>query len=158
MITRMAKTIATGFGSGYLPLAPGSWASAAILPFAIIIQFVFGAKGLLCASIILFLIGAVAVKRFLQTEPVKSETRADPSEITIDEMAAQLLVLTAADLNLYDYILAFVFFRIFDIAKPWPISLIEQRFSLVLAIMLDDIAAACYAIYFLLILKFFGAI
>ena len=150
---QLAKTIATGFGSGYLPFAPGSWGSAAILLPAILIQFFFGWQGLLYASVILFFIGALAVKLFLKSDP-----RRDPPEITIDEMAAQLLVVTAVDLNFASYLWAFVLFRIFDIVKPWPISLIEAKFPPVLAIMLDDMAAALYALLILILFRYFDLI
>jgi phosphatidylglycerophosphatase A len=43
------------------------------------------------------------------------------------------------------WLAAFALFRFFDILKPWPIRLVEKRFSGGLGIMLDDVVAAVYA-------------
>ena len=75
----------------------------------------------------------------------------DPGFIVIDEVAAQLLVLVAAPLDWRAYAASFVLFRVFDIAKPWPVRAIERRVEGGLGIMLDDVAAALYAVALLLI-------
>jgi len=75
----------------------------------------------------------------------------DPGFIVVDEVAAQFLVLLAAPLNWRGYGAAFLLFRVFDIVKPWPVRAIERRVAGGLGIMLDDIAAALYAILLLLI-------
>jgi phosphatidylglycerophosphatase A len=64
-------------------------------------------------------------------------------------VAAQFLVLVAAPLDWRAYLVAFLLFRVFDIRKPWPVRAIERRFAGGLGIMLDDIAAAAYAILLL---------
>jgi phosphatidylglycerophosphatase A len=66
-------------------------------------------------------------------------------------VAAQWLVLVAAPLDWPAYLAAFLLFRVFDIAKPWPARAIERRVAGGLGIMLDDVAAALYAILLLLI-------
>ncbi|HEV8678648.1 MAG TPA: phosphatidylglycerophosphatase A, partial [Stellaceae bacterium] len=60
-------------------------------------------------------------------------------------------VLVAAPLDWRAYAAAFVLFRVFDIAKPFPARAIERRVSGGLGIMLDDVVAAFYAIIVLLI-------
>jgi phosphatidylglycerophosphatase A len=75
----------------------------------------------------------------------------DPGAVVIDEIAAQWLALLVAPLDWRAYLAAFLLFRLFDIAKPWPIATIERGVRGGLGIMLDDIAAAIYAIALLLI-------
>src|SRR5256885_4684258 len=60
-------------------------------------------------------------------------------------------LLVAAPLDWRAYLAAFVLFRVFDIVKPWPVRAIERRVAGGLGIMLDDVAAALYAILLLLI-------
>ncbi len=157
MIKKLSKNpatlIASGFYTGYLPLAPGTWGSLAILPVAAFIQFMSGNFGLLIFSVILFFVGLLAVSAYIQIDG-----RRDPPEVTIDEMAAQCLVLAAASLSLWDYVIAFALFRLFDIFKPWPISLAEKRLPSALAVMADDVGAALYAIVLLRALHFVGVL
>ena len=75
----------------------------------------------------------------------------DPQFIVVDEVAAQWLVLVAAPLDWRAYLAAFLLFRVFDIMKPWPARAIERRVAGGLGIMLDDVAAALYAILLLMI-------
>ena len=75
----------------------------------------------------------------------------DPGFIVVDEVAPQWLVLAATPLDWRAYLAAFLLFRVFDIAKPWPVRAIERRVAGGLGIMLDDVAAALYAILLLLL-------
>ena len=75
----------------------------------------------------------------------------DPGFIVVDEVAAQWLVLVAAPLDWRAYLAAFLLFRAFDIVKPWPVRAIERRVAGGVGIMLDDVAAALYAILLLFI-------
>jgi phosphatidylglycerophosphatase A len=153
MFERLTIMVASGFWTGYLPTAPGTWGSLAILPLAALISFLFSVSGLLLLSLSLFIIGVLASQKYIEIDG-----RIDPPEITIDEMAAQVLVLTLADLTLLDYFFAFVLFRLFDIFKPSPIPLVEQRLPPALAVMLDDIVAALYAMLVFVLFKFLGVI
>jgi phosphatidylglycerophosphatase A len=128
-----AALIATGFGVGLLPFMPGTWASLAALPCA-----------LAAAAAIAFALGCWAAARV-----AAASGRHDPGFIVIDEIAAQWLVLLAAPLDWRWYATAFLLFRLFDIAKPWPIRLVERRVAGGFGIMLDDIVAALYALVLL---------
>ncbi len=70
----------------------------------------------------------------------------DPGFIVIDEIAAQLLVLAAAPLDWRFYLAAFLLFRLFDIWKPFPVSWLDRNVKGGFGIMLDDVAAALYAL------------
>ena len=72
----------------------------------------------------------------------------------IDEVAGQWLTLSIVPVDLRWYFLAFILFRLADIYKPWPVSLIDRRMKNALGIMLDDIAAAIYAIVVIQLIYF----
>ena len=133
--------IATWFGTGLLPWVPGSWGSLTALPFAWALQRYAGVGGLGAAASMAVVAGCWASGRV-----ARASGQADPGGIVIDEVAAQWLVLLAAPRDLIAYGLAFALFRVFDILKPWPVNWVERRFKGGLGIMLDDIAAAGYAV------------
>jgi len=68
----------------------------------------------------------------------------DPSECVIDELAGMWIACAFAPLSILAFVLAFILFRIFDIAKPWPISRMEHLPG-GLGIMADDFIAAMFA-------------
>jgi phosphatidylglycerophosphatase A len=151
--SRLGVNLATWFGTGYLPKAPGTWGSLAALPFAWIILYyggyVFGIWGvyvLAAATVILFFAGLWAADQYLALHGGK-----DPAEIVIDEVVGQWLtiVILAYTTPFYSYLLlfavAFVTFRAFDIMKPPPIGALEVNLGGGLGIMADDVMAAVYA-------------
>jgi phosphatidylglycerophosphatase A len=140
--------IASGFGIGLLPGAPGTWASAATLPLGWAIGSLWGSPGLYAASLVVFLIGILASERMIKRVGVE-----DPSVIVIDEIAGQLLVLAAVPLAYPAYLLAFIAFRICDVLKPWPASWADRQLGGGFGAMVDDIIAAGYAYAAMLLLS-----
>jgi phosphatidylglycerophosphatase A len=159
----VALAIAT-CGVGYLPLAPGTWGSLiGIGVYALVrgaaMKFFFGVAAQrnfnlihvyygviaveLAAAVVITLVGIWAASR---TE--KLSGRKDPSKVVIDEVAGQFIALIPVpfmfDAFWWPAILAFVFFRFFDIVKPYPARRLESVES-GLGIMLDDIVAGIYA-------------
>ena len=141
-----AALIATGGGLGLLPLMPGTWGALAALPCAWAISALAGSAALAAAAILAFALGSWAAAVVAQASGAE-----DPGFIVVDEVAAQWLVLVAAPLDWRAYLAAFLLFRVFDIVKPWPVRAIERRVAGGVGIMLDDVAAALYAILLLLI-------
>ncbi|MSO55040.1 MAG: phosphatidylglycerophosphatase A [Rhodospirillales bacterium] len=135
-----ARVLATGFGLGFLPWAPGTWASLAALVVGYGIASASGRVGLAIAGVVATLVGVWAAGRCVRSTPDK-----DPSFIVIDEISGQWLVMVVAGVDPWLCGLAFVFFRIADIWKPWPVSWVDRRFRSGLGVMLDDLAAAVYA-------------
>lgn len=142
-----AGILATWFGSGLLPKAPGTWGSLAALPFAWVIQYYTGWMGLAVASVLVFIIGCWAASVFEEKAGVK-----DPGAVVIDEVAGQWMVLIPAGLDPLLYLIGFGLFRLVDIFKPWPACWADKNVHGGVGIMLDDVLAAIYgllAIYFL---------
>jgi phosphatidylglycerophosphatase A len=141
-----AALIATGCGVGLLPLMPGTWASLAALPCGWAIRSLGGTTALGIAAAIAFALGCWAAARV-----AAASGHDDPGFIVIDEIAAQWVVLLSAPLDWRWYATAFLLFRLFDVAKPWPIRLVERRVAGGFGIMLDDVVAAIYALLLMLI-------
>ena len=136
-----AVLLATGFGIGLLPTAPGSWASLAALPVAWGIRSLFGLAGLAAAAAVAFFIGWWAAGVVAKASPLD-----DPGAVVIDEVAGQWAVLLASPREPLVYALAFVLFRVFDTWKPWPVGWADRHVTGGLGIVLDDLLAALYAI------------
>ena len=138
---RARHPVATVFGLGRLPAAPGSWASLAALPPAWAIVWAGGPWALAAAAVLVGIAGCRAATRY------EHETgERDASAIVVDEVVGQWLVLAALPLDPLAYGLGFAAFRLFDIAKPPPIGWIERRISGGPGVMADDLAAAACAV------------
>lgn len=135
---------AFGFGSGLLTGAPGTMGTLAAVPIGVLLALL----GLLGPGFLLlaFLAGVWICGRVAGQLGVE-----DYGGIVWDEMVAYWLLISFLPLHWGWLLAAFALFRGFDILKPWPISLIERYFSGGFGIMIDDVAAAIYA---LVILKF----
>lgn len=138
-LRRPGILLATWFGAGYLPKAPGTWGSAAALPLAWLLFSYGGASALAIGTLLLFGIGVWAAADFIAQSGQK-----DPSAVVIDEVAGQCLVLLAAPNDPFAYAAGFLLFRLFDVWKPWPVSWADQKISGGLGVMLDDILAGLY--------------
>ena len=143
-----AILIATWFGAGLLPKAPGTWGSLFALPFAWLMVAAGGAPLLGGAVVVLFFIGWWASSRYIEQSGI-----ADPGSVVVDEVAGQWLTLVAVPLDPLLYLIGFLLFRIFDIIKPWPVSWADRRVGGGLGVMLDDILAGLYALAALLVLE-----
>jgi len=135
-----ALLLATWFGVGYAPKAPGTFGSAAALPFAWVIATLFGSWALVPAAALLFFIGWAASNRV-----VASSRSSDPQIIVVDEVVGQWLTLAVTPPDLLAYALGFAFFRVADIFKPWPAGWADRQVGGGLGVMLDDALAALYS-------------
>jgi phosphatidylglycerophosphatase A len=133
------RAIASFFGLGFFPVAPGTLASLAVI---LLYKFLIYTLGLTCVVILLslLLILGVAAAASYSSELKKT----DPRQIVIDEAAGQLLVLLAVSPNWTLLMIGFLFFRFFDIVKPFPIRKLEGLPG-GWGIMADDIAASLMA-------------
>jgi phosphatidylglycerophosphatase A len=138
----IARLIATWFGCGYAPVAPGTAGSLAAIAIAWVINFYFpmppyvwGIFGLL-----LCIPGIPAA-----TITARAEGKNDPGIVVVDEVIGQWITLAGAThLNLRSWVLAFALFRILDIIKPPPARQIDQKVHGGLGIVGDDAMAGVY--------------
>jgi len=135
--------IATGCYSGYLPIAPGTWGSLVGLVLFFLLHKL-SIPVYLAVTAAIFLIGIFAAG---ETEKILDQK--DPGLVVIDEIVGMLVTMIAAPAAPLIMALGFILFRIFDIIKPFPIRLIDQRFHGGLGIMLDDVFAGIYSLIIL---------
>lgn len=144
MQKNLAFWLATWLGSGLMKPAPGTWGSAAAIPFGLII---FGAAGLWGLLIAIFVVGRIGI--WAANEFDRQSGSHDNKMIVIDEVAGQWIALIPA-LALYGLAplpiaISFALFRVFDILKPWPVSYCDRNIKGGLGVMADDFAAGIYA-------------
>lgn len=140
---RLFLFIATGAYSGYLPKAPGTWASA-LTALLWLVAASFGPFGTVPYLIFVAAVFCIGVASAGAAE--KLVDRPDPGLVVIDEVAGQLIALCAAPAHPLAALAGFVLFRIFDIFKPFPIRWFDQHIHGGLGIMLDDVVAGLYAL------------
>ncbi len=133
--------IATWFGCGLSPKVPGTVGSLGALPVGYVIHVTLGGFGLLAASVLMFLLGWWASNEYL-----KRYGGDDPGQIVADEVAGQWLVLSVLFPTWQSYLVAFLLFRLFDIVKPWPVSLADEKIKGGLGVMFDDMLAGLYPV------------
>jgi phosphatidylglycerophosphatase A len=131
--------LATWFGCGLSPLAPGTAGTLGALPLYLAVAPV-GPWAVGLAAALVAAIGVAAAARVERLRGLK-----DPQLICIDEVAGVLVALTAARFELGQVALAVVLFRLFDILKPWPVRLLERRLPGGWGIVGDDLAAGAWA-------------
>ncbi len=135
----LSKVISTFFGLGYFPVAPGTITSLVVILAYKFYLYQFNWPLYLLIFFLLFLVGICTSTKF-STESNKK----DPRKIVIDEACGQLLVLFRMPDAWFPVLASFVLFRIFDIAKPYPIKKVEAL-PAGWGIMMDDVVAAIYA-------------
>ena len=138
--TNFWHILATGFGSGLSPKAPGTAGSLAAVPFC----YLLGLASLpLKATIIVvaFAIGVYACQK--ATDAIGID---DHGGIVWDEFVGMFITVACLPNTLAWLIAGFVVFRIFDIWKPWPIGPIDAKLKGGLGIMLDDVIAGVFAL------------
>jgi phosphatidylglycerophosphatase A len=135
-----AHFIALGFGAGLAPFAAGTFGTLAAIPLYYALAMVLPPFAILGLCIPLFFVGVWACNITAKSLGVK-----DPNAICIDEIVAVLPLLALTHQSLFLQAIAVIAFRIFDIAKPWPVSLADRKVEGGFGVMVDDLFAACYA-------------
>lgn len=151
----LSKIIATFFGVGYFPVAPGTLTSLIVV---LLYKFYLHSLSWPFYLLLLFLLFSVGI--FTSTKYSLEIKKHDPRRIVIDEAFGQLLVLfqigESWGTGWLPLLSCFLLFRIFDIIKPFPIKKVEMLPG-GWGIVMDDLVAAVYAgviINLYLLLKF----
>ena len=143
----------TLFGIGKLKKIPGSYASLATTIFLFILFHIlnFSPNIVLIGVIIVFLISLYAVSIF-----IKDMDNKDPKEVVIDEFIGQSIPICLYEIAhegvketsqvLTFYFIMFILFRIFDIAKPYPVSYYDKNFKNSFGVIMDDVCAGLYVV------------
>ncbi|WP_040576284.1 phosphatidylglycerophosphatase A family protein [Methylophaga thalassica] len=149
LLERPTAFLAYGFGSGLAPKAPGTFGTLAAIPVFYLMQSLPMASYLLL-TVVFFFLGIWFCQKtvdWLQQD--------DPSAIVWDEIVGFLITMIAAPSGWLWILLGFVLFRVFDILKPWPVSLADKRLHGGFGVMLDDVIAGLYALLILQLIAYF---
>jgi phosphatidylglycerophosphatase A len=133
------RVVATGFGTGYSPVIPGTVGTLVGIP----LYMYLGSVGIVC--FVLVLLSVIFVGGYAAGYVEQSSGVTDPGTVVIDEIAGYLLTMIGSPADFYHLTAGFFLFRLFDILKPPPVRQAERYFPGGAGIMIDDLLAACYA-------------
>tara|TARA_B110000196_G_C20596341_1_gene408664 strand:- start:43 stop:534 length:492 start_codon:yes stop_codon:yes gene_type:complete len=158
MFNKINFFFVTLFGIGKIKKIPGSFASLATALFLFFLFHILNVSPymVLFSIIIIFFISLYAVSIFIKNLPNK-----DPKEIVIDEFIGQSIPICLyevahdmpkeTDQVLKFYFIMFILFRIFDIAKPFPVSYYDKNFKNSFGVIMDDVCAGLYVVLVLVL-------
>ena len=139
---------AFGFGAGLVPRAPGTAGSVVGIVIA------WWLMPLPLPVRVAIVLAAFVAGIWVCGESARRLNAHDHPGIVLDEIVAVLAgALVMAQRSFVALFLLFVLFRVFDIAKPWPIRDVDHRLGGGLGIMLDDLIAALYAVIGLAVIR-----
>jgi phosphatidylglycerophosphatase A len=134
-LSKVAWAIATWFGCGLIPKAPGTMGSLGAIP----LYFLVARQGRTGVAMATFLVTAVGI--WAASVVARELGKKDPQIVVVDEVAGFLVtMLPMREVSWLAIVLGFALFRLFDMLKPWPIRKIEHLPG-GWGIVLDDIAA-----------------
>ena len=154
--------ISTFFGYGYLTKMPGTVTSLVTTIFIYMAYEFLGYNDLKFSIIFFFLLFFYS---FYAVKDAESEFKnKDPKQIVIDEVLGQAMPLIfilylnqknqlSMQIEIY-YVLSFVFFRFFDILKPFPVNYFDKNFKNYFGIIMDDIMAGLYSMLLIYLISF----
>lgn len=130
-----------GFGSGLLPRAPGTFGTLAAIPlYLLLVQFTSEPVYLIATTT------GLVLGFYFCDYTTKALGVQDHPAIVWDEVIGFLITMLFIVPDLTSVVLGFFLFRVFDILKPWPISVIDSRVKGGIGVMLDDVIAAGFAL------------
>ena len=149
-LRKPSHLFATLFGIGLLPLAPGTWGSLfGLILFLYVGVYLSISQELFYFSLII-VISLSFIACYFSTKDLEKNEK-DQKSIVIDELAGVWIafipvsgIVMMRDFLMYSF-LAFIFFRIFDIWKPYPINIVDKGIKNYFGVVLDDLVAGIYA-------------
>lgn len=140
--------LALGFGAGLLRPAPGTWGTLVAIPLYLgLLMISTSATVYLGVTAAALLLGIWLCDRTARDVGVH-----DHSAIVWDEIVGFVITMIAIIPSWQNILLGFLLFRLFDILKPWPISLLDKHVHGGFGIMIDDVLAgiaACVVLHLL---------
>lgn len=141
VLTHPAGWIASGFGIGLSPRAPGTVGSlVALVPWWFLLRqqppWIYA-----CALLLAFAVGVWAANWVIDRTGVQ-----DPGVVVWDEFIGQWIALFMLPAGWPWVLLSFALFRLFDIWKPWPVRWADRKVHGGTGAMLDDVLAGVYAL------------
>lgn len=139
LLRHPAQLLAFGFGSGLVPKAPGTAGTVVAIPL-----YLFIAQWSL-VHYTLFIVFAGLLGIWVCAVASRQLRSHDHPGIVWDEFVGYWITMWAVPLDWRWILAGFVVFRLYDIAKPWPISVLDRKVGGGLGIMVDDALAGVLA-------------
>lgn len=133
--------LATFFGVGNVPFAPGTFGTLAAIPLALIFMKM-GAWIYMGFTIFLIPISIISADLY---EKDLGEGEHDLPQVVIDEVVGFLITMTWMPITWKSFFAGFILFRILDILKPFPIGMMDKKIPGGLGVVADDVAAGIIA-------------
>jgi phosphatidylglycerophosphatase A len=146
MKRRLAYVLATWFGCGLVPLAPGTAGTLGAIPLYLVLRS-SGPVAVLFAASILAIVGVWAADHV-----IARTGQHDPQIVVIDEVVGVLVTLAASAPTWTSLVLGVVLFRIFDQWKPWPARSLESLPG-GYGVVMDDVAAGVWGAIVLVVIR-----
>ena len=153
MIKIFNSLFVTMFGLGKIPKIPGTFGSLATI---IILYTLFHILNLSSNVVFILLIVVFIFSFFAVATHIKDTENKDPKEVIIDEFIGQSIPIylyeishgteKSAEEAIIFYIICFILFRFFDIAKPFPVSFFDRNFKNSFGVIMDDVCAGFYVV------------
>lgn len=137
-----SRLLATGFGAGYLPLAPGTWGALEAVGLVLMLQLLppVAAQTMHVGLLLLLLLaGFASAGRVARADKIT-----DPTYVVVDEIIGQMLCFLFVPVTAINLLIGFCLFRILDITKPYPARRGEFLPG-AWGIIIDDVIAGIYA-------------
>ncbi|KGJ97053.1 phosphatidylglycerophosphatase A [Colwellia psychrerythraea] len=132
--------LALGFGSGLAPKAPGTFGTLAAVPLFLLMSgltpLIYGLLVLVVCLAGIYICGKAASDVGVH----------DHGAIVWDEFAGFFITMFMVPISWQSVTVGFILFRLFDIAKPWPISIADKKLTGGFGIMFDDVLAGLFAL------------
>lgn len=138
---------AFGFGSGLIPLMPGTFGSLAAIPL-LAGMHLLNDYWFIGITLVSFVLGIKICQKASDAMGIH-----DHGSIVWDEVVGMMVTFLFIPINITNLIIGFILFRLFDILKPWPIRMFDKNVHGGFGIMIDDIVAglmACACLHVLL--------
>lgn len=132
----LARAVASAFGAGYSPVAPGTCGTAVAVPLA------WACRDLDTLSFVAVVVGVTVIGIIAAQLADRAWGTHDSGRIVIDEVAGYLVTMAPVDRGSWRALLiGFVVFRALDILKPPPVRWIDEKVPGGAGVVLDDVAA-----------------
>ena len=155
-MNKISQIFSTLFFIGYVKWAPGTFGSFFSLITIIFLHNIVNKNEFIILFICILLMATICIKIYS-----KSVNKHDAKEIIIDEfLGIYLIIICSYDFKIFNnefvkILLILLFFRIFDILKPFPANWIDKNLKNSYGIILDDIVAGIYTIITLALINVF---
>lgn len=145
LLRNPVQLLAFGFGSGLSPVAPGTVGTLAAVPLFLLVDAALEGTAFPLLWYTLFVLATAVAGVWICEHASRQLQVHDHPGIVWDEFVGYWITMWAMPAGWMWVVIGFVVFRVYDIAKPWPIGALDRKVAGGFGIMIDDIVAGIMA-------------